>query len=89
MAKEGDTSHDEKIHDDDKIRIGGSDSELEALPEVLKDGHTAEEFDVSLRLPGMLGVHEDNDLDPAESKRVKRKLDWRIIPLLCSSVAFY
>jgi len=83
MSKEVDSSRDEKLHDDEKVRIGGSDSELEALPEVLKDGHTIQEFDVSLRLPGMLGVHE-HDVDPIESRQVKRKLDWHILPLLFS-----
>jgi MFS family permease len=83
MSKDGDSSRDEKVHEDEKARIGGSDSELEALPEVLKNGHTIQEFDVSLRLPGMVGLHED-DVDPVESRKVKRKLDWHILPLLFS-----
>jgi MFS family permease len=87
MSKDDSSSRDEKVHDPhdnvEKSHIGGSESEIEALPEVLKDGHTAQEFDVSLKLPGMLGVHDDDEVDPAESKRVKRKLDWHILPLLC------
>jgi hypothetical protein len=39
-------------------------------------------LDISLALPGMAGVHDDNELDPADSLRVKRKLDRRILPLL-------
>ncbi|PVF93086.1 MFS general substrate transporter [Serendipita vermifera] len=30
----------------------------------------------------MLGVHKDNEVDPVEGRRVKRKLDIRIVPLL-------
>lgn len=41
------------------------------------------DLDISLALPGMAGVHDDDDLDPAVSRRVKRKLDRRILPLLC------
>lgn len=61
-----------------------SDNELDALPAVkgLKDD-AARQLDVSLALPGMTGVHEEDELDPAESRAVKRKLDWRIMPLLC------
>ena len=39
-------------------------------------------FDISLALPGVAGVHDDSELDPADSFRVKRKLDRRILPLL-------
>jgi MFS family permease len=87
MSKDGDSSRDEKVLDHDNVEknhIGGSESEIEALPEVLKDGHTAQEFDVSLKLPGMLGMHDEAEIDPVESKRVKRKLDWHILPLLCA-----
>ena len=41
-------------------------------------------LDVSLGLPGVTGVHDDSELDPADSRRVKRKLDRRILPLLFS-----
>lgn len=41
------------------------------------------DLDISLTLPGMAGVHDDDDLDPEVSRRVKRKLDRRILPLLC------
>ncbi|KAG8855945.1 hypothetical protein FRB91_001465 [Serendipita sp. 411] len=44
----------------------------------------AKDLDISLALPGMTGVHEEDDLDPYESKRVKRKIDWRVMPLLCA-----
>jgi hypothetical protein len=54
-----------------------------AVPVLGKDGaHADKQLDISLALPGMLGVHEDDELDPAESRRVKKKLDWRILPLL-------
>ena len=39
-------------------------------------------LDISLALPGMAGVHDDSELDPADSLRVKRRLDRRILPLL-------
>jgi hypothetical protein len=49
---------------------------------LLKDGGQAgKELDISLALPGMLGEHDD-ELDPVEARRVKRKLDLRILPLL-------
>ncbi|PVF93087.1 MFS general substrate transporter [Serendipita vermifera] len=59
-------------------------SDLEhAVPILGKDGAQADrQLDVSLALPGMLGVHEDDELDQLEARRVKRKLDWRILPLL-------
>ena len=41
-------------------------------------------LDISLALPGVVGVHDDSELDPADSLRVKRKLDRRILPLLFS-----
>jgi hypothetical protein len=67
-------THDEKEH--------GSDEE-HAIPVLRKDGTQADRrLDISLELPGMLGVHEEDELDPVEAKRVKRKLDVRIIPLL-------
>ncbi|PVF97423.1 MFS general substrate transporter [Serendipita vermifera] len=54
-----------------------------AVPALGKDGaQTAKQLDVSLALPGMLGEHDDDELDPVESNRVKRKLDLRILPLL-------
>lgn len=46
-------------------------------------------LDIALTLPGMTGVHKDDELDPAESRRVKRKLDMRIVPLLCAYVPSY
>ena len=39
-------------------------------------------LDISLALPGVAGVHDDDELDPMDSLRVRRKLDRRIIPLL-------
>jgi hypothetical protein len=59
-------------------------SDLEpGVPILGKDGAQADkQLDISLVLPGMLGEHGDDELDPAESRRVKRKLDWRILPLL-------
>jgi hypothetical protein len=65
---------------DEKER--GSDVE-HATPVLGKDGTQADRrLDISLELPGMLGVHKEDELDPVEAKRVKRKLDVRIIPLL-------
>ncbi|PVF93085.1 MFS general substrate transporter [Serendipita vermifera] len=53
------------------------------FPILGKDGVQADkQLDISLALPGMLGVHEEDELDPVEARRVKRKLDGRIIPLL-------
>jgi hypothetical protein len=46
------------------------------------DGQIGRDLDISLALPGMLGVHEEDELDPVEAARVKRKLDRRILPLL-------
>ncbi|CAG8694936.1 386_t:CDS:2, partial [Acaulospora colombiana] len=68
------TNHDEKERS----------SDLEhPVPILGKDGAQADkQLDISLALPGMLGVHKDDEVDPAESRRVKRKLDWRIVPLL-------
>ncbi|PVF97420.1 MFS general substrate transporter [Serendipita vermifera] len=60
-------------------------SDLEpAIPSTLgKEGiQTGKELDVSLALPGMLGEHGDDELDRIEARRVKRKLDRRILPLL-------
>lgn len=60
-------------------------SDLEpAIPSTLgKDaGQTGKELDVSLVLPGMLGEHDEEELDPVEATRVKRKVDRRILPLL-------
>jgi hypothetical protein len=68
-------------NNDEKSHI----SDLEpAIPATLgKDGEQAgKELDISLALPGMLGEHDDEELDPIEARRVKRKLDWRILPLL-------
>ncbi|CAG8616840.1 11937_t:CDS:1, partial [Acaulospora colombiana] len=45
-------------------------------------GQMSKQLDVSLALPGMLGEHDDEELDPVEARRVKRKLDRRILPLL-------
>jgi hypothetical protein len=54
-----------------------------AVPALGKDGaQTGRQLDVSLALPGMLGEHDEDEVDPVESKRVKRKLDLRILPLL-------
>jgi hypothetical protein len=68
------SSHDEKH--------GHEDLETPALPTILKDGDARAALDVSLALPGMTGVHEELDTD--EARAVKRKLDWRILPLLFS-----
>jgi hypothetical protein len=67
-------NHDEKDHL----------SDLEHADATLgKDGgQIGKELDISLALPGMLGVHEEDELDPVEAARVKRKLDRRILPLL-------
>jgi hypothetical protein len=68
-------NHDEKSH--------LSDEEHAAPPILGKDGEQAgKQLDISLALPGMLGEHDDEELDPAEARRVKRKLDRRILPLL-------
>ena len=40
-------------------------------------------LDISLALPGVAGVHSDNEIDPVDSLRVKRKLDRYILPILC------
>ena len=40
------------------------------------------ELDISLALPGVAGVHNDNEIDPVVSLRVKRKLDRHLLPLL-------
>ena len=40
-------------------------------------------LDISLALPGVAGVHNDNEIDPVDSLRVKRKLDRHILPILC------
>jgi hypothetical protein len=69
------SSHDEKVH-------GHDDSE--ALPAILKDEGKRAELDVSLALPGMTGVHDEDELHTDEARAVKRKLDWRILPLLFS-----
>ncbi|PVF97422.1 MFS general substrate transporter [Serendipita vermifera] len=65
---------------DEKERI----SDIEhANPILTKDGgHIGKELDISLALPGMLGIHEEDKVDPIEAGRVKRKLDRRILPLL-------
>ena len=41
-------------------------------------------LDVSLAIKGVVGVHDDSELDPVDSLRVKNKLDRRILPLLFS-----
>jgi hypothetical protein len=54
-----------------------------AFPVLGKDGvQTDKQLDISLTLPGMLGVHEEDELDPIEARSVKRKLDGRVLPLL-------
>jgi hypothetical protein len=68
------STHDEK-HDHD-------DLETPAL--LLKDGDTRAALDVSLVLPGMTGVHNEEVLNTDEARAVKKKLDWRILPLLFS-----
>jgi hypothetical protein len=68
-------------NNDEKSRI--SDLEPAIPPTLGKDDRQAgKELDISLALPGMLGEHDDDELDPVEARRVKRKLDWRILPLL-------
>jgi hypothetical protein len=68
-------------NNDEKSHI--SDLEPAIPPTLGKDGRQAgKELDISLALPGMLGEHDDDELDPVEAKRVKRKLDWKILPLL-------
>jgi hypothetical protein len=68
-------------NNDEKSHI--SDLEPAVTPTLGKDsGQANKELDISLALPGMLGEHGDDELDPAEARRVKRKLDRRILPLL-------
>lgn len=67
-------------NNDEKSHI--SDLEHPAPPILGKDGQAGKELDISLALPGMLGEHDDDELDPAEARRVKAKLDRRILPLL-------
>jgi ACS family allantoate permease-like MFS transporter len=67
----------EKKSDNDSGSIEKGVHEID-LP-VLANQHA---LDVSLTLPGMAGVHDDNEIDPAESARVKRKLDLHLLPLL-------
>ena len=61
-----------------------SDSSIEKGAQELDTVALADQrtLDISLALPGVAGVHEDDDLDPAESSRVRNKLDRRILPLL-------
>jgi hypothetical protein len=68
-------------HNDEKSPISNLET---AIPPTLgKDGRQAgKELDISLALPGMLGEHDEDELDPTEARRIKRKLDWRILPLL-------
>ena len=71
------SSHDEKVHVHD-------DPESPALPTLLKDEGRRAELDVSLVLPGMTGIHDEDELHTDEARAVKKKLDWRILPLLFS-----
>jgi hypothetical protein len=71
------SSHNEKVHDHD-------DPESPALPSILKDEERRAGLDVTLVLPGMTGVHDEDELHTAEARAVKKKLDWRILPLLFS-----
>jgi hypothetical protein len=71
--RDSSTSSHEKDHPDPET----------AFPTLRKDGiQTDNQLDISLTLPGMLGVHEEDELDPIEARTVKRKLDGRVLPLL-------
>jgi len=72
------STHDEKARDS---------LEAQEIPVVLKGlDASGQALDVSLVLPGITGVHNEDELHTEEARAVKRKLDWRILPLLFSYV---
>lgn len=55
---------------------------VEAGGEYVVSGGRLKELDVALSFA--LGHADDPDLSPAETARLRRKLDWHLLPLLCA-----
>ena len=56
-----------------------------ASDEVKDEGHVATEWEVDVA--AQLSAGFDEDISDADAMRIRKKIDWHILPLMCSKFA--